>query len=195
MKMVIFEKWFINSDKHGEQVIKRADKLLKYVDVSGNKSYLEVGCGTGKVAAYVAEKYPWNVTAVDIDPEQIKQAQENSRSLKNIRFLAADAMNLPFAESEFDIVLSFGTTHHISNWLAALGDIRRVLKPEGYFIYYDLVYPAFFARLGRSFKHSYGIVTMPELKTFMKTHNLSEVHSSTKNSIVWYDYELVCKNA
>ncbi len=194
MKMAIFEKWFINSDRHGEQVINRADRLLMFVDVKENQKYLEVGCGTGSVARHVAGKYLWDVTAVDVDPEQIKQAQENSRDLKNIRFLAADAMKLPFPDKDFDIVLSFGTTHHISNWLAALGEIRRVLKPDGYFVYYDLVYSGFFAKMGRSFKHSYGIVTMPELDTFMETNNLSEVHATKRNSVIWYDYEVVCKS-
>ncbi len=195
MKMVRFEKYFINSEKHAEQIINRAEKLLQFVDLKEARNYLEVGCGNGSLCRRVAEKYPWSVTGVDVDPEQIRLAQESSQEVPNIRFLAADATNLPFPDREFDIVLSFGTTHHISNWLGALSEIRRVLKPEGYFIYYDFVYKRLFARLGSSFKHSFGITTMPELDSFVQTSDFSKIHTSIKNSLIWYDYEAVYRSA
>ena len=194
MKMVIFEKWFINSEKHSEQVKNRAEKLLKFADIRENQNYLEVGCGNGSVCRYVATNYPLHVTGVDVDPRQIQLAQESSQDIKNVRFLTADATNLPFPDKDFDIVLSFGTTHHISNWLGALSEIRRVLNSEGYFIYYDLVYPELLAKLGRSFKHSYGIITMPEINSFIMANNYCEVHTSIKNSFIWYDYQAVYKS-
>jgi ubiquinone/menaquinone biosynthesis C-methylase UbiE len=195
MKMVIFEKWFINSAKHNEQIINRAEKLLQMVDVKENQKYLEVGCGVGAVCRYVATKYRCDVTGVDVDPEQIKAAQESCRDIPNVSFQKADATGLPFPDKDFDIVLSFGTTHHISNWVNALGEIRRVLKPGGHFIYYDLVYTEPLAKLGRSLSRNYGIVTMPELDSFTRTNNLSKVHTSKKNSLIWYDYEAVYKGA
>ena len=194
MKMVKFEKYFINSERHAEQIINRAEKLLQFVNLKEARNYLEVGCGRGSVCKRVAEKYPWNVTGVDVDPEQIRLAQESSQDIPNIRFLTADAMILPFPDKEFDIVLSFGTMHHISNWLGALSEMRRVLKTEGYFIYYDFVYKRLFARLGRSFKHSFGITTMPELDSFIQKSDLSKIHTSIKNSLIWYNYEAVYKS-
>ena len=195
MKMVKFEKWFINSTKHAEQTINRAEKLLKLVDVKEDRKYLEVGCGIGAVCRHVATKYNCDVTGVDVDPKQIKIAQESSKDIKNIRFTEADATDLPFPDKEFDIVLSFGTTHHIPDWPAALGEIRRVLIPEGHFIYYDLVYTEFFARLGRSLARNYGIVTRSELNSFVQANGYSEIHTSIKNSLIWYDYEAVYRSA
>jgi ubiquinone/menaquinone biosynthesis C-methylase UbiE len=194
MKMVKLEKWFINSEKHGEYVINRAEKLLQLVDKKENQSFLEVGCGNGSVCKYIAGKYPWSVTGIDVDPKQIQIAREISRDVRNIRFVEADATNIPFPDNDFDIVLSFGTTHHIPDWSRALAEMRRVLKPEGYFIYYDLIYPEVLARLGRSFKHSYGIVTMPELDSFIRANGYSEIHTSKRNSLIWYDYEAVYKS-
>ena len=195
MKMVRFEKWFINQEKHGQKVIERAEKLLEQIDKKEKKDYLEVGCGNGSVCKHLAETYSWNVTGVDVDPEQIQLANERSKNLENVRFLEADATELPFEDNEFDIVLSFGTTHHIPDWPAALGEIKRVLKTEGYFIYYDLIYPEWLARLGRSFKHGYGIVTMPELKSFVLENDYREIHSYAKNSVIWYDYEAVYRSS
>jgi ubiquinone/menaquinone biosynthesis C-methylase UbiE len=194
MKMVKFEKWFINSEKHGQKVRERADKLLKLIDKREELNYLEVGCGNGSVCEYLAENHPWKVTGVDVDPKQIQMAKEKSKHLENARFLEADATKLPFEDNEFDVVLSFGTTHHIPDWSRALTEMRRVLKPEGYFIYYDLIYPKVLARLGRSFKHNYGIVTMPELDSFIKENGYSEIHTSKRNSVIWYDYEAVYKS-
>jgi ubiquinone/menaquinone biosynthesis C-methylase UbiE len=191
MKMVKFEKWFINSNKHAERVINRATKLLQLADVKENQSFLEVGCGGGAVCKYVAKKYPLYVTGVDVDPEQIQLAQKNIDNIENIRFLTADATNLPFPDNDFDVVLSFGTTHHISNWLDALSEIRRVLKPKGYFIYYELLYSRPLAKLGRSFKHSYGITTMPELNSFTQMNDFSAIHTAVKNSLIWSEYEAV----
>jgi ubiquinone/menaquinone biosynthesis C-methylase UbiE len=194
MKMVLLEKWFINSEKHVEMVRKRAEKLLQSVDIKENQNYLEVGCGSGGVCKYIAEKYPWNVTGVDVDPAQVRMACESCRDLQNARFLEADATKLPFPDKEFDIVLTFGTTHHIPDWLGALGEMRRVLRPEGYFIYYDMVYKTLAARLGRSISRNYGIITMPEINSFVRENNYSEIQSMKKNSLIWSEYEAVYKS-
>jgi len=195
MKMVKIEKWFMNRTKHAGRVINYAEKLLHFVNVKEKQNLLEVGCGNGAVSKYVAKKYPLNVTGVDIDPEQIKLAQENIGDIPNIHFLEVDATNLPFQDNDFDIVLSFGVMHHISSWLDALGEIRRVLKPKGYFIYYDLIYPELIAKFGRSFKHSYGIITMHDLDSFIQKNGFSTIHTSRKSSLIWYEFEAVYQSA
>ena len=191
MKMVKIEKWFMNRPKHAGRIINRAEELLHFVNVKEKQNFLEVGCGNGAVSKYVVKKYPLNVTGVDIDPEQIKLAQENIGDIPNIHFLGVDATNLPFQDNDFDIVLSFGVMHHISNWLDALGEIRRVLKPKGYFIYYDLIYPELIAKFGRLFKHSYGITTMHDLDSFIQKNSFSTVHVSLRKSLIWHQFEAV----
>ena len=141
MKMVKIEKWFMNRLQHTKQAINRAEKLLHFVNIKEKQNFLEVGCGNGAVSKHVAQKYLLNVTGVDVDPEQIQLAQESIDDILNIHFLEVDATNLPFPDNDFDVVLSFGVMHHISNWLDALGEIRRVLKPKGYFIENSTGYP------------------------------------------------------
>ena len=191
MKMVKIEKWFINRSQHAEYVINRAEKLMHFINAEEKQSFLEVGCGNGAVCKHVVKKYLLNVTGVDIDPEQIQLAQENSDDTPDIQFSVVDATKLPFQDNDFDIVLSFGVMHHISNWLNALGEIRRVLKPGGYFIYYDLIYSEPIARFGRSFKHSYGITTKRDLDSFIQQNNLTTIHASSKKSLLWHQHEAV----
>jgi len=50
---------------------------------------------------------------------------------------AAD--NLPFADSSFDLVVSTGSIHHWKRPVECLNDIRRVLRPGGFALIYDLV--------------------------------------------------------
>ena len=191
MKMAKIEKWFMNRPQHAKQAIKRAEKLLPFINVKEKQNFLEVGCGSGVVSKHVAKKYLLNVTGVDIDPEQIKLAQENIDDIPNIHFLEVDATNLPFPDNDFDIVLSFGVMHHISNWLDALGEIRRVLKPKGYFIYADIIFTDLIAKFGRSFKHSYGITTKHDLSSFIQENGFSTIHSSMTNALIWHHCEFV----
>lgn len=191
MKMVRIEKWFMNRPQHAKQAINRAEKLLHFVNLKQKQNFLEVGCGNGVVSKYIAKKYLLNVTGVDVDPEQIQLAQENIDDIPNVHFLEADATNLPFQDNDFDIVLSFGVMHHISNWLDALREIKRVLKPQGYFIYADIIFTELIAKFGRSFKHSYGVTTMHDLDSFIQENGFSTIHASLTNSLVWRHCEFV----
>ena len=177
MKMVKLEKLFMNTQRHGEQTIKRAEKLLRLVNLEGKRNYLEVGCGNGAAARHIAGTYHLNVTGVDIDQEQIQLAQRDIGHIPNIRFFVVDGTNLPFEDSEFDIVLSFGVMHHISNWQDALGEIGRVLKPQGYFLYHDIVYPNWAARIGSSFARNYGFPTVDAIASFAARNRFSTLHS------------------
>lgn len=191
MKMARIEKWFVNRPQHAGRVISRAEKLLHFVDIGGRQRFLEVGCGNGAVSRYVAKKYPLDVTGVDVDPDQIRLAQASPDDNVDTRFLTVDATRLPFRDEDFNIVLSFGVMHHIANWLDAFGEIRRVLKPGGYFIYYDLIFTEPIAKFGRSFRHSYGIATMQDLNSFIEKSDFVTLFTSTKNSPLWYHYEAV----
>jgi len=132
-----------------------------------------------------------NVTGTDIDPDQIRLAEQNSGNLPNARFLEADATNLPFHDNDFDVVLSFGVMHHISNWLDALKEISRVLRTGGYFVYWDLVYPKWTAKIARLFQDKYGATTIQDLNSFIANNNFSTIHSSLSKLIIFDHYEAV----
>ena len=191
MELGKIEKWFMNRPKHAKHVITRAEKLFCFVDVKEKQNLLELGCGNGAVSKHFAEEYPLTVTGTDVDLEQIQLAKESIDDIPNVRFLEADAINLPFEDSGFDIVLSFQVMHHISNWLDALKEIRRVLRPKGYFIYADLVYPKLTAKIGKMFKHNYGITTLHDLSSFVQKNNFSTIHSSLSKSLIFNHYEAV----
>ncbi|MCK4310867.1 MAG: class I SAM-dependent methyltransferase [Methanomicrobia archaeon] len=189
MKLGRLEKWFMNTQKHAEYVVNRAQKLLKFIELKEKQDFLEVGCGNGAVSKYIAKKYHLTVTGVDVDPEQIEFAKKNTNDIPDLHFLEADATHLAFEDNSFDIVLSFGVMHHISNWLDAMEEIKRVLRPKGYFIYMDLVYHELTAKIGRSLTRNYGIITMRDLNSFIEKNKFSTIHASLSKSILWNEYE------
>ena len=191
MKLGRIEKWSMNRPKHAERVIARLEELLRFVDLEGKQDILEVGCGSGALSRHIAEKYSLNVTGTDIDQDQIELAQQNSGNLPNIRFLVTDATNLPFQDNEFDIVLSFGVMHHISNWLDAFEEINRVLRHGGYFIYWDLVYPKVSVKIAQLFKNKYGVTTIADIDSFFARNNFSTMHTSLSKFVIFNDLEAV----
>jgi SAM-dependent methyltransferase len=92
-----------------------------------SKRFLEIGCGEGMLLAAVngEEKF-----AVDLSTEAMKTA----RSRVDGRFSVALAEALPFADKQFDLILSVGVMEHFLDEQKAFEEIRRILKPGGHFV-------------------------------------------------------------
>ena len=188
MRMGRIEKWFMNRPHHNQNIIRRAEKLFSIVRMNEGQNFLEAGCGNGSVSGFVAQKYGFNVTGVYVDHDQIRKAKHHFNYILNVRFMETDVTRLPFQDREFDTVLSFGVMHHINNWLDAMEEIRRVLKPEGYFIYWDIMYSEWLIKVAKLFNHKYGITTLRELDLFMEKNHFSTLYSKLSKS---HHYEAV----
>ncbi len=177
MHMGKVEKFFVNSPSKGRRVSKSADRLLSYADVRPGHRYLDVGCGNGAAAIHVARAYSLDVTGVDVDPGQIRLAEEIARGVERARFLAESATQLPFQDGEFDIVFTSKAMHHIPNWKDAVVEMSRVLKPDGYLLYTDMVFPRWMAALGEKFAADRGgYPTLEALNALVEQIGLARVH-------------------
>ncbi len=167
MKMGRFEKRFVNSARHSSRVAGHAQQLVQTADPRARQRLLDVGCGNGAAAIHIAKTLGLAVTGVDVDTEQIEAAAVTANGLAAVRFLAADATRLPFADDEFDLVYTNKTTHHIREWPQALAEMTRVLKPGGQLLYSDFVAP-----LGHR------LPTRRALNRFADQHELETVRRS-----------------
>jgi len=188
MKMGKLEKLFVNSPNHSRQVSQHAERLLNLIDFKAGQKYLDVGCGNGTAAIHLAQKYHLDVTGIDVDPGQIRLAEEQSQELDNACFLTIDSTQLPFEDGQFEIVFTNKVTHHIPDWEGALAEMIRVLKPNGYLIYADLIYPNWLAAIGQAVvRNQAGFPTSSALNSIFEQHGLAKIHVSR----TWGHYEAV----
>ena len=173
-----FEKIFVNAPRHAQSSIEFAERMFGHLELHPGWKYLEVGCGAGALSLYVADKYQFEVTGTDVDPDQIKLAQKAAEGEPRIRFLAEDTTDLSFEEGQFDMVVIYNVLHHVSDWRKALMEVHRVLKQGGYFIFCDLVFPQFLVKIARSFVRKYGVTTFEEINEFLIRVGFSAIHCS-----------------
>ncbi|MEV0280815.1 methyltransferase domain-containing protein [Streptomyces sp. NPDC050610] len=97
-------------------------------------SALDLGCGTGRHALLLAERFD-TVDAVDASAAMVRTAAA-TRSRENIRYRVGDHTDLP-AGSGYDLVLSVSTLHHLDGLPAALARIRGLVAPGGPAVLHD----------------------------------------------------------
>jgi ubiquinone/menaquinone biosynthesis C-methylase UbiE/catechol 2,3-dioxygenase-like lactoylglutathione lyase family enzyme len=92
----------------------------------GPGSLLEVGVGSGRLLARLAER-GWEATGIDAAPRMIELARER---VPEARLEVARAEELPFEDASFDAVVAVGVLEY-GDLEASLGELARVLRPGG----------------------------------------------------------------
>ncbi|MCB0095976.1 MAG: methyltransferase domain-containing protein [Caldilineaceae bacterium] len=117
-----------------------AMRLVQAASPSPNDRVLEVATGPGYVALAFAAA-GCNVIGVDLTAAPLAIAEQNrqERSLTNVRFEAADANQLPFEDSSFDIVVCRLAVHHFAEPQTVFGQMARVCRPGGKVVIEDLL--------------------------------------------------------
>ncbi len=124
-------KWSISFDERCiDYVRERAERMLpkrRYGRV------LEVGTGTGFFllnlwqAGFVEEAH-----ATDLSAGMLEVCAANAAGLGcEVGTAAGDAEALPYADGSFDLVVGHAFLHHLPDYAAAIGEMRRVLRPGG----------------------------------------------------------------
>ena len=103
---------------------------------------LEVGCGSGVLSLRLAAHHDLAVTAVDVDPDEIRRAREKaarngSAGRAKPEFLVADVARMPFDDGSFDLVVSTFSMHHWEDKQAGLAEVWRVLRPGSRALIWD----------------------------------------------------------
>jgi len=107
------------------------ESLCEAVDLRSSEKVLDVAAGSGNASLAAARRYA-DVTATDYVPSLLEQAQHRAEA-DGIRMstLVADAENLPFADGEFDVVLSTYGVMFSPNQERAAAEMARVTKSGG----------------------------------------------------------------
>lgn len=101
----------------------------------------DFGCGTGTMTRTLALRVgpSGSVTGIDMHSAQLEQARKSciSAGLANTRFIEADACTTGLGANTFDLVYCRFLLLHLSNPVACLHEMQRVLKPGGILVVQD----------------------------------------------------------
>ena len=110
------------------------------------QSLLDVGCGPGTITSDLALLVaPGETVGVDASADVVAQAREHAAGvgLENLRFEVGDLFALGYPDASFDVVHLHQVLQHLVDPVAALVELRRVLRPGGVLAARDSDYGAF----------------------------------------------------
>jgi SAM-dependent methyltransferase len=97
---------------------------------------VDVGGGTASARSL----WPVGWTYISLDPDQRLVTFDNTDD--GMQRLVGDASRLALLDNSVDVVFMKNVSHHLDDtqWPNALAEIRRVLKPDGYFLFVDALF-------------------------------------------------------
>ncbi|MFH1641626.1 MAG: methyltransferase domain-containing protein [Nanoarchaeota archaeon] len=111
-------------------------KVVSSVEIN-NKKILEIGCGKGGGASYIARYMkPKIVVGMDKSKNQIEFNKKYYLE-GNLRFKHGDALKIPISNESFDILVNVESSHCYANFDKFLKEVKRVLRTKGYFLFAD----------------------------------------------------------
>jgi len=108
------------------------DFIAKSGIVNKKLKILEIGSGNGNLLNYLF-KEGYNICGIEINENFIKNAKDEFGENLPLYHNIGDA--LTFNDNSFDVVLSFDVFEHIRDTNKHLSEIKRVLKPGGYYLF------------------------------------------------------------
>ena len=105
--------------------------FLDLMELDHSKNVLEIGVGTGRLAAKTA-RCCRHLTGIDISPKTIERAKENLAHCSNISLICDDFMDYPFTET-FDVIYSSLTMMHFEDKKTMISKAASLLNSNGLF--------------------------------------------------------------
>ena len=121
-------------------VVRRRRLVREAVAAQPGERILDVGCGPGYYVAELAEETgpEGSVTGVDQSPAMLAVARRRAEGLGNVSFAEGDATALPVEDASFDAAVSVQVMEYVPDVPAALAELRRVLRPGGRVVLWDV---------------------------------------------------------
>lgn len=115
--------------------------IPELLGLNGGSHALELGCGSGGYALYLAQRAGCRVTGLDVNAAGVRNANELATASgldSKVRFEQCDvAKKLPLDSNSFEAVFANDVLCHVPGRGEVLGEMFRVLKPGGRMLFSD----------------------------------------------------------
>lgn len=105
-----------------------------------DKDIVEIGCGRGGGLSYITNSFsPSSAKGIDLNQRAVDFGNQYYKDNK-MSFLQGDAQNLSLEDNTYDVVFNVESSHRYPDMKAFLGEVSRILRPDGHFLYTDFRY-------------------------------------------------------
>ena len=137
-----FEESFAEGAFYNKQTQdeKHLQDIMTMLQVKPEMKILDLGCGSGYLTFAIAKACAKaDVVGLDIVGHTLEQNEKKAREegLNNVSFVSYDGTTFPFEAEHFDLVVTRYALHHFPAIQSSIGEVARVLKPEGRFFISD----------------------------------------------------------
>jgi cyclopropane fatty-acyl-phospholipid synthase-like methyltransferase len=133
-----------------EATVRYLEELFAHVRLDPTSRVIDVGCGPGSTARWLAARTGAWALGIDIVGQQLRFAQRSSRAATGpATFAQMDAGVLAVGSGSFDAVVAVESLCHLPDKPTALAELHRVLRPGGSVLISDFVLAPGASRLAR----------------------------------------------
>jgi S-adenosylmethionine-diacylgycerolhomoserine-N-methlytransferase len=122
-------------DAFRKKMLHGREQMFTRLPLTAGAHWVDLGCGTGSNAEYVADKIPQlqQLTLVDLSQSLIEVAKQRvaARGWQNVSVIHADATKVEIPAESVDVVTFAYSLTMIPNWFDAIDHAMRILKPGG----------------------------------------------------------------
>jgi ubiquinone/menaquinone biosynthesis C-methylase UbiE len=117
--------------------------MFRKADITPMSTILEIGCGNGVVAIWLAQQTGCRVVGIDISNVRIQNAKAAASAYPdlNVEFICGTITDLPFEDGQFTHVWGQTVFYHVPALETALREVSRVLTNRGILIFDEFVRP------------------------------------------------------
>lgn len=113
-------------------------KRYKEFGMKQGMKVIELGCGPGFVLERLSEEFSViDLTGVEIDDNLVNYAMEYLKQKKNIHIHQGSVLDITLPDNTYDFAISRLVIEHLSDPVAAIKEVCRILKPGGRAVFVD----------------------------------------------------------
>jgi len=120
---------------------KATREMAELTELKSSDHVLDIGCGLGGTARYIAKEYKCTVKGIDLTEEYISVGTKLSELVNlngRVELRCGSAVELPYEDEHFDVVWTQHVQMNVADKNRFYSEIARVLKPGGRLLFHDV---------------------------------------------------------